>query len=161
MSTEGSDFDEVLKEAQEKGYAEADPTADIEGHDVCRKIAILSSIAYGKFIHYEDIPTEGITRITAVDMKYAKELGMAIKLLGTSRREENQVYALVAPYLVGPSSQLYSVMMSSMEFSYMETCWETPCSMEAARANFRRPAQLPRISSRRQKSSQKCSLRPE
>ncbi len=109
MSTEGSDFDEVLKEAQEKGYAEADPTADIEGHDVCRKIAILSSIAYGKFIHYEDIPTEGITRITAVDMKYAKELGMAIKLLGTSRREENQVYALVAPYLVGPSSQLYSV----------------------------------------------------
>ena len=109
MSTEGSDFDEVLKEAQAKGYAEADPTADIEGHDVCRKIAILSSIAYGKFINYEDIPTEGITKITAVDMKYAKELGMAIKLLGTSRREGDQVYALVAHYLVGPSSQLYSV----------------------------------------------------
>lgn len=109
MSTEGSDFDEVLREAQAKGYAEADPTADIEGHDVCRKIAILSSIAYGKFINYEEISTEGITKITAVDMKYAKKLGMSIKLLGTSRREGDQVYALVAPYLVGPSSQLYSV----------------------------------------------------
>lgn len=109
MSTEGCDFDEVLKEAQAKGYAEADPTADIEGHDVCRKIAILSSLAYGKFINYEEISTEGITKISAVDMKYAKELGMTIKLLGTSRRAGDQVYALVAPYLVGAHSQLYSV----------------------------------------------------
>ena len=109
MSTEGCDFDEVLKEAQEKGYAEADPTADIEGHDVCRKIAILSSLAYGKFVDFQEIPTEGITKITAMDMKYAKELGMTVKLLGTSRKVGDQVYAQVAPYLVGPSSQLYSV----------------------------------------------------
>ena len=109
MSTEGCDFDEVLKEAQEKGYAEADPTADIEGHDVCRKIAILSSLAYGKFVDFQEIPTEGITKITAMDMKYAKELGMTVKLLGTRRKVGDQVYAQVAPYLVGPSSQLYSV----------------------------------------------------
>lgn len=109
MSTEGCDFEEVLKEAQAKGYAEADPTADIEGHDVCRKIAILSSIAYGKFVDFHEISTEGITKISAADMKYAKKLGMTIKLLGTSKRTDDQVYALVAPYLVGPSSQLYSV----------------------------------------------------
>ncbi|MFQ8690174.1 MAG: homoserine dehydrogenase [Blautia sp.] len=109
MSTEGCDFEEVLKEAQAKGYAEADPTADIEGHDVCRKIAILSSIAYGKFVDFHEISTERITKISAPDMKYAKKLGMTIKLLGTSKRTDDQVYALVAPYLVGPSSQLYSV----------------------------------------------------
>ena len=109
MVKEGAPFSEVLKLAQEKGYAEADPTADIEGHDVCRKIAILSSLAYGKFVDFQEIPTEGITKITAMDMKYAKELGMTVKLLGTSRKVGDQVYAQVAPYLVGPSSQLYSV----------------------------------------------------
>ena len=66
MSTEGSAFDDVLKEAQQKGYAEADPTADVEGYDACRKIAILSSLAYGKFLNYEEIYTEGITKITLV-----------------------------------------------------------------------------------------------
>ena len=70
--------------AQQKGYAEADPTADVGGADACRKIAILSSLAYGKFLNYEDIYTEGITKITPADMEYAKELGMTIKLLATS-----------------------------------------------------------------------------
>ena len=87
MSTENCDFDTVLKEAQAKGYAEADPTADVGGADACRKIAILSSLAYGKFLNYEDIYTEGITKITPADMEYAK----------------------VAPFLVGQSSPLYSV----------------------------------------------------
>ena len=82
MSTEGCEFDTVLKEAQAKGYAEADPTADVEGYDACRKIAILSSLAYGKFLNYEEIYTEGITKITPEDMAYAAELGMTIKLLG-------------------------------------------------------------------------------
>ena len=67
MATEGSDFDVVLKEAQQKGYAEADPTADVEGYDACRKIAILSSLAYGKFLNYENVYTEGITKITPED----------------------------------------------------------------------------------------------
>ena len=62
MITEGADFNTVLKEAQEKGYAEADPTADVEGQDACRKIAILSSLAYGKFLNFENVYTEGITR---------------------------------------------------------------------------------------------------
>ena len=109
MSTENCDFDTVLKEAQAKGYAEADPTADVGGADACRKIAILSSLAYGKFLNYEDIYTEGIAKITPADMEYAKELGMTIKLLATSRRIGDSFYAMVAPFLVGQSSPLYSV----------------------------------------------------
>ena len=110
MATEGSEFDAVLKEAQQKGYAEADPTADVEGYDACRKIAILSSLAYGKFLNYEDVYTEGITKITPEDMVYAEELGMTIKLLGTSRKlGEDTFTALVAPFLVGQKSPLYSV----------------------------------------------------
>ena len=110
MEKEGSDFNDVLKEAQAKGYAEADPTADIEGYDACRKIAILSSLAYGKFLNYEDIYTEGITKITPADMAYAKEMGMTIKLLGTSRKMgEDSFYAMVAPFLLGQNSPLFSV----------------------------------------------------
>lgn len=109
MSAEGAEFDEVLKDAQAKGYAEADPSADIEGHDARRKIAILSSLAYGKFIDFEDVYTEGITEITAVDMEYANKMGKTIKLLGTSRKVEEGVYAMVAPFLIGPDSPLYSV----------------------------------------------------
>ena len=110
MATEGSDFDVVLKEAQQKGYAEADPTADVEGYDACRKIAILSSLAYGKFLNYENVYTEGITKITPEDMVYAEKLGMTIKLLGTSRKlGEDTFTALVAPFLVGQKSPLYSV----------------------------------------------------
>ena len=81
MNTEGCEFDTVLKEAQQKGYAEADPTADVEGYDACRKIAILSSLAYERYFDFEDIYTEGITKITPEDMEYAEELGMTIKLL--------------------------------------------------------------------------------
>ena len=109
MNTEGADFDTVLKEAQAKGYAEADPTADVEGYDACRKIAILSSLAYGKFLNYEDVYTEGITKITPEDMEYAREMGRSIKLLGTSRRIGNGFYAVVAPFLVGQDNPLYSV----------------------------------------------------
>ena len=92
MAQEGSDFADVLKEAQELGYAEKDPTADVEGYDACRKIAILTSLAYGQQVDYEDIYTEGITKITAEDFKYAKALGAAIKIFGTSRKEVNDVF---------------------------------------------------------------------
>ncbi len=110
MDREGSRFESVLKEAQEKGYAEADPTADVEGYDACRKIAILSSLAYGKFLNYEKIHTEGITRITPEDMEYARVMGMSIKLLATSRKlSEDSYYAVVAPFLVGKNNPLYSV----------------------------------------------------
>ena len=75
MQKEGRDFADALKEAQEKGYAEADPTADIEGHDACRKIAILSSIAFGEFIDYNNIYTEGISKISSSDILYAQSMG--------------------------------------------------------------------------------------
>ena len=110
MSTEGCEFDTVLKEAQQKGYAEADPTADVEGYDACRKIAILSSLAYSEYFDYKDIYTEGITKITPEDMEYAAKLGRTIKLLGTSRRNaDGTCYAMVSPFLIGRDSPLYSV----------------------------------------------------
>lgn len=110
MSTEGCEFDTVLTEAQQKGYAEADPTADVEGYDACRKIAILSSLAYSEYFDYKDIYTEGITKITPEDMEYAAKLGRTIKLLGTSRRNaDGTCYAMVAPFLIGRDSPLYSV----------------------------------------------------
>ena len=110
MITEGADFNTVLKEAQEKGYAEADPTADVEGQDACRKIAILSSLAYERYFDFEDIYTEGITKITPEDMEYAREMGRSIKLLGTSKKlGDDSFYALVAPFLVGQENPLYGV----------------------------------------------------
>ena len=109
MEKEGADFAAVLKEAQDKGYAERNPEADVEGYDACRKIAILTSLACGKQVDYEDIHTEGITHITETDFKYAKAMHMGIKLLGTSRREEGGLFALVAPMMVAEDHPLYSV----------------------------------------------------
>lgn len=109
MDKEGLAFDTVLREAQEKGYAERNPEADVEGYDSCRKIAILSSLAYGFQVDFEDIHTEGITKITDMDFKYAEKLGRSIKLIGMSRKEENDVYAIVAPFMITPDHPLYSV----------------------------------------------------
>ena len=109
MAEEGADFDEVLKDAQEKGYAEKDPTADIEGHDPCRKIAILTSLVCGRQVDFEDIHCEGITKITAEDIKYATSMGTAIKLLATSRKVGDQYYAMVSPVMIDAKNPLYSV----------------------------------------------------
>lgn len=109
MSREGSDYATVLKEAQEMGYAEKNPTADVEGFDTCRKIAILTSLAYGKQVDFNDIQTEGITKITKEDMDYAKALDASIKLVGESKMENGTVYARVAPALIGREQPLYSV----------------------------------------------------
>ncbi len=109
MTDEGLDFDAVLKKAQEKGYAERNPEADVEGYDACRKIAILASLAYGKQVDYEDIYTEGITKISAADIEYAKKLGAAIKLFGTCKRENGTVYCMVAPFMIDDSHPLYNV----------------------------------------------------
>lgn len=100
MIQKGSDFDTVLKEAQAMGYAELHPEADVEGHDACRKIAILSSIAYGQLIDYQDVYTEGITKIDEMDIRYANEMGMTIKLLGSSKKAGDDVFAMVAPHLL-------------------------------------------------------------
>ena len=109
MTENGSDFDTVLKDAQEKGYAEKDPTADVEGHDACRKIAILASLVYGATVDFEDIYTEGITKITDRDINYAKELNSKIKITASVRKENSKVSAVVAPKLISSSQPLYSV----------------------------------------------------
>lgn len=109
MSSDGSEFEEVLKDAQEKGYAERNPAADVEGWDACRKIAILSSLAFGNHVDFEEIYTEGITKITAADIKYAKAWGASIKLLATSRKVGDQFYAMVSPVMINSNNPLYSV----------------------------------------------------
>lgn len=109
MAEENADFEDVLKEAQEKGYAERNPEADVEGHDTCRKIAILTAMATGKEVNYEDIYTEGITRITDIDFKYAEKMGTSVKLFGTSRIKDGRVLAYVAPVMLNKTSPLYSV----------------------------------------------------
>ncbi len=109
MAEKGTAFSDVLKDAQKLGYAEADPTADVEGHDACRKIAILSSLAYGKTVDFQQIPTEGITKITAEDIAYGKAMGCAIKLLGTSKKTTHGISAMVAPYFLPVSHPLASV----------------------------------------------------
>ena len=109
MDNEGSDYDEVLKEAQAKGYAEANPEADVCGHDTCRKIAILSSLYLGKTVNYENIPTEGITSIGKTDFDYARALGRSIKLLGLSKDINGKCSAIVAPFMISDACPLYSV----------------------------------------------------
>jgi len=109
MAKDGVAFKDVLKEAQEKGYAEKNPEADIEGHDSCRKIAILSSLMYGKTVDYKDIYTEGITKITKKDFIYAKAMGSSIKLLAISKEVKGQCFAMVAPFLLTSEHPLYHV----------------------------------------------------
>lgn len=109
MTEKAKDFNEVLKDAQKLGYAEADPTADVEGYDACRKIAILSSLAYGKTAKYEEIYTEGITKITLKDIAYAKHLDSVIKLVGTSRNLPEGISAMVAPVILHHSHPLATV----------------------------------------------------
>lgn len=109
MFYEGADYDEVLKEAQANGFAERNPEADVEGYDACRKIAILSSLISGQQVDFEDIYCEGITEITAEDMKYAKAMGTTIKLLASSKRRGNRLHAIVAPCMLYPGHPLYNV----------------------------------------------------
>lgn len=109
MFYEGADYDSVLKEAQDNGYAERNPEADVEGFDACRKIAILASIISGKQVDFEDLYCEGITKITVEDMKYAKELGMTIKLLATCKRDQDSLCAMVSPCLLHKEHPLFNV----------------------------------------------------
>lgn len=109
MDKEGADFESTLKNAQDLGYAERNPEADIEGFDAVRKIAILASLAKGKTADFEEIYTEGISKITATDFKYAKAMGRSIKLLGKCKNEDDAVVASVAPRLLAPDHPLYNV----------------------------------------------------
>lgn len=109
MTEEGADFDDVLRDAQAKGYAEKDPTADIEGHDPCRKIAILTSLVCGKQVDFEDIHCEGITKITATDIQYAKAMNRSIKLLASSKLVGDTYSCMVAPFLLPATHPLCGV----------------------------------------------------
>ncbi len=110
MTYGGASFDDALKDAQDKGYAERNPEADVEGHDACRKIVILTSLVSGQRVDFEDIYTEGITKVTAEDIKYADKLGRVIKLLAMSKKEaDGKYYAMVAPFLIDAANPLYSV----------------------------------------------------
>ena len=100
MIKNGESFADALKGAQEKGYAEKDPTADIEGYDTCRKIAILASLAFGKYVCSDEIPTEGITQITLEDVSYAAEIDRVIKLVGMTNKVEDGVFARVCPVML-------------------------------------------------------------
>ena len=110
MIKAGLTFDQALKEAQANGYAEQDPTADIEGHDACRKICILASLAFGRHIYPRQVPTEGITGVTLADVAYADSCGKKLKLLGRAiRRTDGKVCAYVAPHLVDRENPLSGV----------------------------------------------------
>ena len=110
MSEDGLDYDAVLEDAQERGYAERNPAADVEGHDARRKIAILSSLAFGKYVDYEDVYTEGITKITSADFAYAKVLGSRIKLFGTSKKKDDgSISTMVCPVMITNEHPLFAV----------------------------------------------------
>ena len=112
MSKEGMEFDEALQLAQDLGYAEADPTSDIEGLDAGRKVAILASAAFNSRVVFENVYTEGIARITARDILYAKEMGCEIKLLGVARLTPEGIEARVHPMLIDSDHPLASVQDS-------------------------------------------------
>lgn len=110
MIREGMSFKDALSEAQHKGYAERDPSADVLGHDACRKICILAAIAFGRHIYPEQVPTEGITGIALTDVDYAAAAGKKIKLLGRAvRKADGKVWACVAPHLVDRSDPISGV----------------------------------------------------
>ena len=109
MDEKGASFAEVLKQAQELGYAEADPTADVEGIDACRKTAILADLSFGYNMDVTKIPTRGITQITGADMELAHALGYTVKLLGRARRTEGGCCAFVEPHLIPEDKPLASV----------------------------------------------------
>ena len=109
MTYGGASFDDALKDAQDKGYAERNPEADVEGYDTCRKIAILTSLAFGSTVKFEEIQTEGITKISTADFAYAEKLGCVVKLLATSFKKDEKVYAITAPFLIDATHPLYNV----------------------------------------------------
>ena len=109
MAQDGMEFEEALALATELGYAEADPTADIEGLDAGRKVAILASVAFNSRVVFDDVYIEGITKITADDFKYAKVLNRSIKLLASSRKVGNSYSCMVAPFMLSAEHPLCGV----------------------------------------------------
>ena len=109
MDVEGASFADVLKDAQAKGYAEANPAADVEGLDAARKIVILAAMAFGKRIDPNTILCEGITKITTADSELAKEMGYAIKLIGYTTQVDGKILCMVSPRLVPRDNPIFGV----------------------------------------------------
>ena len=109
MFVEGAQFEDVLSEAQALGYAERNPSADVDGFDAGRKIAILSSLTNDKFVHFEDVYTEGITKISADDFIYIKKMNQNVKLLAYSKKTDEGLYCMVSPFLLDSTHPLYNV----------------------------------------------------
>ena len=109
MFYDNEDYDQVLKEAQQLGYAERNPEADVEGYDACRKIAILSSVISGKEVDFKEIYTEGITKITTADIQYAKKMDMTVKLIASAKRIDDRFQVMVSPCLLKQDHPLYDV----------------------------------------------------
>ncbi len=111
MERENLDFDTALKQAQDNGFAERNPEADIEGFDPCRKIAILASLVTGGNVKYGQVPCEGISKLDRRDLSYARAIGRAVKLLGVCEHsmETDEVYVRTAPYMVAKDHPLYAV----------------------------------------------------
>ncbi|NMP37773.1 MAG: homoserine dehydrogenase [Clostridiales bacterium] len=110
MISDGMSFEAALKLAQENGYAERNPAADVEGTDACRKICILASLCFGKHVYPDSVHTEGITAITLADVEYARSWGGVIKLIACTKRiDENHIYAMVSPAFVSKHCQLAGV----------------------------------------------------
>ncbi len=109
MTDHGTPFAEILKDAQEKGFAEADPTYDVEGIDTAHKLAILMTLAYGQHVHLDHITTEGISKIEPIDIEFAREFGYRIKLLAISRNHGDHVEARVHPTMVPDTHMLANI----------------------------------------------------
>jgi homoserine dehydrogenase len=106
----GASFEQALKQARDNGFAERDPSDDIEGHDTCRKICILSDLCFGRHVYPEEVPTQGISSVTPADVEYARRLGYKIKLLGRALRTgKNTITAYVAPHFINKTSLLSNV----------------------------------------------------
>lgn len=126
MSEEGASYEDVLKEAQELGYAEADPTADVEGHDAARKMAILSTLGFHVDMNLDDVSCKGISAVTQEDIQYGKELGYEMKLLGIARRDDDMIEVSVQPTMVHHTHPLASVKgVFNAVYVYGEAVGET------------------------------------
>ncbi len=109
MKYDGTDYDDALQDARKRGYAEADPTDDVEGYDACRKIAILASLAWNRFVDYRRIDVKGISGVTAADIDIANATGGVIKLVGRCRMDSGKLYATVSPVMVSADNPLAGV----------------------------------------------------
>lgn len=133
MIEEGMDFGDALALATELGYAEADPTADIEGLDAGRKVAIMASIAFHSRVTFDDVYTEGITKITAKDVEYAEEFGDVIKLLGVAHNTEGGIEVAVHPMIDSEGASSCIVRDSFNQYSYIPMQQMIRCSMDVER----------------------------